>query len=120
MTPERKREIDGSRFGYPQRIRLRRIEDLATLIRVACEQREAKPLAVHFSKVFGFGVTEAVVQASAVLSACWDAEPPKRLEDLIAMSREHGSLMLEMLRVCNELNGWSDDPFGSAAGGGGC
>ncbi|MEP0767035.1 MAG: hypothetical protein HRF45_10910 [Fimbriimonadia bacterium] len=120
MTPERTAEIDGARFGYPHIVRLRRIEDLGTLIRVAQDQREAKMLAAHFSKVFGFRVTEAVVQAAAVIGACWDADPPKRLEDVVVLSRTKGPLLLEMLRVCNELNGWADGPFGSAAGGSGC
>ena len=113
-------EIDGTRFGYANAVKLRRIEDLATLIRIAADQHEARTLATHFTKVFEFPVTEEVVQAAAVISACWDTEPSQRLEDVVRMSREHGALLLEMLRVCNELNGWSDGPFGSAAGGSGC
>lgn len=120
MTVEHSAEIDGSRYDYPHRILLRRIEDLATLIQLAHDQAEAKTLAAHFSKVFGFAVTECVVQAAAVISACWASDPPKRLEDVIGMSRKHGALLLEVLRVCNELNGWVADPFGSAAGGSGC
>jgi hypothetical protein len=120
-VPAEERLFDASRYGCDEPIRLRRLEDLGALVRVAATQRLAKSLAAHWSAVFGFPVSPEAVQVAAVVSACWAGEDPPSVEHVVRMSRDRGRLLIELLRVCNELNGWEDDgPFGSAGGGTGC
>jgi hypothetical protein len=106
--------VDASEHGLVEPIVLRRLVGLGELVQVAANQREAPVLARHFSKVYGFAVTEETVQIAAVVSACWEGPS---LEDLVQMSRHQGTLLLNLLQVCNRLNGWDERPFGAAGGG---
>jgi hypothetical protein len=114
--PPETRVVDASEHGLTQPILLHRLRDLGELVRVAANQREAMVLARHFSKVYGFTVTVETVQVAAVVSACWDGPS---LEDIVQMSRHQGPLLLNLLRACNDLNGWEEAPFGTAGGGAG-
>lgn len=102
--------------GLESPVALRRIDDLAALIRVAQTQREARSLARHWTGVYGFAVSEEVVQAAAVIAACWDGPS---IQEIVQMSRTRGPLLVALLKECNRLNGWEERgvPFGRAGGG---